>query len=156
MKSTGALVGSLQGNNNHHERCAKVPVNQARAQSRNYRFLGFAHYRKLVFCFQNCSDLLWEKLVLVFKKIRKSFDIRGRICKMVEITRTICYNSMSVKFWNKILFQLVTSIYNVLEQLTCHPNKTFGCRNLRNKFENTFVAFSYFFLAVNNNGLHST
>jgi hypothetical protein len=26
---------------------------------------------------------------------------------MVEITRTICYNSMSVKFWNKILFQLV-------------------------------------------------
>ena len=45
LRITGTLVGSLQGNNNHHERCAKVPVNQARAQSRNYRFLGFAHYR---------------------------------------------------------------------------------------------------------------
>ena len=44
----------------------------------------------LVFCYQNCSDLLWEKIVLV---IEKTFEIQGwrpRICK---ITRTIYSNS---------------------------------------------------------------
>ena len=47
----------------------------------------------MVFCYQNCSDLLWEKIVLV---IEKTFEIRGwrpRICKIFEITRTIYSNS---------------------------------------------------------------
>ena len=47
----------------------------------------------MVFCHQNCSDLLWEKSVPV---IEKSFEIRGwrpRICKHFEITRTIYLNS---------------------------------------------------------------
>ena len=42
---------------------------------------------RLVFCYQNCSYLLWEKIILV-----KTFEIRGwrpRICKIFEITRTI-------------------------------------------------------------------
>ena len=50
-------------------------------------------YWEMVFCYQNCSDLLWEKIVLVIEKI---FEIRGwgpRICKNFEITRTICLNS---------------------------------------------------------------
>ena len=37
---------------------------------------------KMVFCYQNCSGLLWEKIVLV---IEKTFEIRGwrpRICKI--------------------------------------------------------------------------
>ena len=38
----------------------------------------------MVFCYQNCSDLLWEKNVLVIKKI---------FCKHYEITRTIYSNS---------------------------------------------------------------
>ena len=49
--------------------------------------------KKMVFCYQNCSDLLWEKIVLV---IEKNFEIRGwrpRICKIFEITRTIYSNS---------------------------------------------------------------
>jgi hypothetical protein len=45
--------------------------------------------REMVFCYQNCSDLLWEKIVLV---IEKNFW-RPRICKIFEITRIICSNS---------------------------------------------------------------
>ena len=48
---------------------------------------------KMVFCYQNCSDLLWKKIVLV---IEKKFEIQGwrpRICKNFEITRTIYSNS---------------------------------------------------------------
>ena len=49
--------------------------------------------KEMAFCYQNCSDLLWEKNVLV---IAKTFEIRGwwlRICKIFEITRTIYSNS---------------------------------------------------------------
>ena len=46
----------------------------------------FHIYRGMVFCYQNCSDLLWEK----------TFEIRSwrpRIRKIFEITRTIYSNS---------------------------------------------------------------
>ena len=49
---------------------------------------------KMVFCYRNCFDLLWEKIVLVIEK--KYFEIRSwrqKICKSFEITRTICLNS---------------------------------------------------------------
>ena len=48
---------------------------------------------KMVFCYQNCSDLQWKEIVLV---IEKTFELRGwrlRICKYFKITRTICYKS---------------------------------------------------------------
>ena len=32
---------------------------------------------QLVFCYQNCSDLLWEKIVVVIKKKLK-FEAEGR------------------------------------------------------------------------------
>ena len=38
----------------------------------------------MVFCYQNCSDLLWEKIVLVIEK---------NFCKIFEITRTIYSSS---------------------------------------------------------------
>ena len=47
-----------------------------------------------IFCFQNCSDLLWEKNVLLIEK--NTFEIQGwrpRICKHFEITETIHSNS---------------------------------------------------------------
>ena len=44
---------------------------------------------KMVFCYQNCSDLLWEKIVIVIEK-----TFQPRICKN-EITRTIYSNSES-------------------------------------------------------------
>ena len=40
-------------------------------------------FKVLVFCYQNCSDILWEKIALVIKKNSQIF----------EITRTICSNS---------------------------------------------------------------
>ena len=49
--------------------------------------LKFFLLSEMVFCYQNCSDLLWERFVLV---IKKNFEIRGwrpRICKNFEITR---------------------------------------------------------------------
>ena len=49
----------------------------------------------LVFYYQNCSDLLWEKIVLVIEKSLKTFEIRGwrlRICKNFETTRIIYSN----------------------------------------------------------------
>ena len=52
----------------------------------------FFIWKLYVFCYQNCSDLLWEKNVPV---IEKKFEIRGwrpRIFK-IEITRTIYSNS---------------------------------------------------------------
>ena len=48
---------------------------------------------EMVFCYQNCSDLLWEKNDLV---IEKTFEIRGwrpRIWNLFEITRTIYSDS---------------------------------------------------------------
>ena len=48
----------------------------------------------MVFCYQNCSDLLWEKIVLVIdKKKKKNRDWRPRIFKIFEVTRTIYSNS---------------------------------------------------------------
>ena len=46
--------------------------------------------KPMVSCYQNCSDLLWEKIVLV---IEKNWSWRPRIYKNFEITRTICSNS---------------------------------------------------------------
>ena len=71
-------------------------------------------HREMVFCYQNCSDLLWS---------RKTFEIRGwrpRICKIFEITRTIHSNSerseqflVTECFFN--LFLEVSHIYFFLE-----------------------------------------
>ena len=43
---------------------------------------------RMVFCYQNCSDLLWEKIVLVIEK-----NFWNWIFKIFEITRTIYSNS---------------------------------------------------------------
>ena len=49
---------------------------------------------EMVFCYQNCSNLLWERIVLV---IEKKIEIWGWmplwIFKIFGITRTICLNS---------------------------------------------------------------
>ena len=47
----------------------------------------------LVFCYQNCSALLWEKNVIVIETIFEIRSWRPRICKNFEITRTIYSNS---------------------------------------------------------------
>ena len=47
----------------------------------------------MVFCDQNCSDLLWEKTVLVIEKNIWNSRLKGKNCKIFEITRTIYSNS---------------------------------------------------------------
>ena len=57
---------------------------------------------EMVFCYQNSSGLQWEKIVLV---IEKTFEIRGwrpRIFNFFVNTRTVSENS----FWNGMLFQI--------------------------------------------------
>ena len=59
-----------------------------------------------IFCYQNCSDLLWEKIALVIKKTFEIWGWRWRIFKIFEITRTIYSNSeRSEQFLvNRMLF----------------------------------------------------
>ena len=47
----------------------------------------------MVFCYQTCSDLLWEKIVLVIEKNFWNSRLKARIFKFFEITRTIYLNS---------------------------------------------------------------
>ena len=59
----------------------------------------------MVFCYQNCSDLLWEISVLVIKKNSWNSRLtwRARISKKFGITRTIYSNSeMSEQFLVKL------------------------------------------------------
>ena len=48
---------------------------------------------EMVFCYQNCSALPWEKNVVVIEKQNWNSRLRPRICKKFEITRTICWKS---------------------------------------------------------------
>ena len=48
----------------------------------------------LVYSYQNCSDLLWEKIILLIEKNFWNFEAEGpRIFKNFEITKTIYSNS---------------------------------------------------------------
>jgi hypothetical protein len=38
----------------------------------------FQENKQMVFCYQNCSDLLWEKIVLVIEKKLLKFEAEGR------------------------------------------------------------------------------
>ena len=49
--------------------------------------------KDLVFWYQNCSDLLWEKIVLAIEKKFWNWGWRLRIFKTFEITRTAYSNS---------------------------------------------------------------
>ena len=55
--------------------------------------------KKLVFCYQNCSDLLWEKIVLVIEKIFKIFEIR--LIKNITIQK-FTYSNNELKIVYKI------------------------------------------------------
>ena len=48
---------------------------------------------QLLFCYQNCSDPLWEKIALVIKKKFWNSRLKAKNCKNFEITWTIYSNS---------------------------------------------------------------
>ena len=96
--------------------------------------------RTLVFCYQNCSNLLWEKTVLVIKKTWPG------MCKNFEITRKIYSNSeragqFLVTKWFLTWFWrfLISNNWEELEFKL--KKKVLGFRNMREKLENTFTHF---------------
>ena len=67
----------------------------------------------MVFCYQNCSDLLLEKIVL---EIEKTLEIRGsrlRISKIFEITRTTYSNNEMSE-----LFLLTECFFNLFLEVS--------------------------------------
>ena len=90
----------------------------------------------MVFCYQNCSDLLWKKedreKILKFEAEDREF----------EITRTICSNSKrSEQFLvRECFFSLIMEvsppffISDKLEQLGFKFEKILGFRNMQKKF----------------------
>ena len=99
----------------------------------------------LVFCFQNCSDLLWEK-----KWVRKTFEIRSwrpKICKCFEITRTIYSKSEpSEQFLKQNYF--LTYLWSFLRTIRIPIGQNnWGLilfRNKHEKLENLFLLLIIF------------
>ena len=58
-----------------------------------FRILSEKQRIKMVFCYQNCFDLLWEKNVLVNEKIFWNSRLKAENLQSFEITRTIHSNS---------------------------------------------------------------
>ena len=61
----------------------------------------------MVFCFQNCSDLQWERIILV---IEKTFEAEGR--EFAKVLTSLKQFIQTVKgqnnFWNRMHFQLIS------------------------------------------------
>ena len=90
----------------------------------SYILLILTYRASLVFCYQNCSDPLWEKIVLVIEKNFWNSRPRPRIFKNFEITRTIYSNSAHWRYscrpWH---FSYYTFLYqSVLYTLVMHMN----------------------------------
>ena len=80
--------------------------------------------KKLVFCYQNCSDLLWEWNVLV---IKKNFWNSRLKAKNFQKIWTICSNSeRSEKFLVRERFYNLFLEVNKLEQLEFKLEKIIG------------------------------
>ena len=77
----------------------------------------------MVICYQDFSDLLWEKIVLVMEK---NFW-NSRICKIFEITRTIYSNSQrSEQFLKQNVFLTCYWMFHELEQIKIKLEKIIG------------------------------
>ena len=72
--------------------------------------------RNLVFCYQICSNLLWEKIVLVIKKNVWNLRLKAENWQKYWVTRTIHSNSeRSEKFLiTKCFFLLVLEDFSYL------------------------------------------
>ena len=82
----------------------------------------------LVFCYQNWSDLLWEKIVL-YSDWKKNWDHLNNLFKQWKV-RTI--------FGNRILFQLVPGCFSYLiiqNNWNSNWKKLSGFRNMQEKLE---------------------
>ena len=82
---------------------------------------------KMVFCYQNCSDLLWEKIVLVIENFFLKFEAEGR--EFAKISRSLEQFVRTVKgqnnFWCQNAFLTCSwrfLISNKLEQFKLKKN----------------------------------
>ena len=86
-----------------------------RTSLKEFRF-NFSLTTEMVFCYPNCSDLLWEKIVLVIEKNFLKFEAEGR--EFAKILRSLEQFIRTVKgqnnFWNRILFKLVSGSFSDL------------------------------------------
>ena len=51
----------------------------------------------MVFCYQNCSDQLWEKIVLVIEKNFLNLRLKAENVYILEVTRT----EQEYRLWKK-------------------------------------------------------
>ena len=75
---------------------------------------------KMVFCFQNCADPLWEKIVPMIEKIFESRGWRQEFAKKIEITISIHSTSETerpVQFLKKNAF--ITCCFPTRESALC-------------------------------------
>ena len=83
---------------------------------------------KRVFCFENCSDLLWEQIVLVIENKFCTFEAEGQeFEKKFDSTRTIYSNSeRSVQFLkqNTCYWWFLRS--DTLEEIKCQLEHIIG------------------------------
>ena len=74
------------------------------------------YFGPMVFCYQNCSDLLWEEIVLAIKKNFGNSRLKAKNLQIFEITKTIYSNS---ERWEKFLVKvcIVLGVYNFMSWL---------------------------------------
>ena len=69
----------------------------------------------MVFCFENCSDLLWETIVLAIEKDFCKFDAEGRefVINLRWLEQFIQTVKSQNNFWNGMLLNLsITGGFN--------------------------------------------
>ena len=81
----------------------------------------------MVFCFENCSDLLWEKIALVIEKNFCKFDY--------ECLYFIPTVKSQHKFWNKICAFLKLKYYEKATKLLSNVKTSW-------RYSQIFVVFS--------------
>ena len=74
------------------ERCYEDGGSSSRRSSYRVPQKSMHHLLIMVFCYQNCSDLLWEKIVLVIDKNFWNSRLKAENFKIFEITWTIYSN----------------------------------------------------------------
>ena len=65
-------------------------------------------WKTLVICFENCSDLLWQKIVVVNEKNFWKFEAEGQEFDFFWENHNVQTVKGQNKFWNRTLFELVT------------------------------------------------
>ena len=70
----------------------------------------------IVFCFQNCSDLLLEKNVLLIKKIFWNLKLKAENMQNFWDHKNNLFEQWKVKnnFWNRILFNLFLEVSQIV------------------------------------------